>query len=354
MLQARIQFEEITEQKYQQFLVRAQHDTFYNSSSRFEFLKSQNRHLSFFKINRNDETIGLLHYQLIPAKTGKLIYFQHTPLLFDNSSNDAIVELFEALIPFVKDELRRHRVAFARFTSRIETNPELTKRLYALGYVRAPIQEIDACVTRVINLKEFDINTIRNTTRHSIQKGQKDGLVTIFEERPQDFSEFLSYYTEMERVKGFTPLPLTYLRKELEIYSSKGMLLQCKTRNADHVLTISQVIIYRNRAYYYHAATSNEGKQSNASPVNLYDIIQETKKRGLDSLDLWGGSVPDRIHDLNIPHPWKKLDIFKKGFANELYEFLPPLDLPYSWAAYAIPYAIQWFRTKRKGYPIVK
>jgi len=348
-----IHFEEITEQKYQQFLIRALHDTFYNSTARFEFLKSQDRHVAFFKITKGDEPIGIVHYQIIPAKSGKLLYFQHTPLLFDISSNNAIIELFEALKVFTKKELQRHKVSFARFTSRIESNPDLMDKIYRLGYIRAPIQEIDASITRLVNIPQFDLTSIRKTTRNCISQGIKAGLQTLVEENPTNFASFLTYYTDMEKMKGFTTLPAKYITKELEIYSKNNMLLQFKTIHNDKILSVSEVVIRLNKAYYYHAATSVEGKNMNSSHVNLFHVIEELKKRNIEVLDLWGGVVSQKISDSNIHHPWRSLDVFKKGFTHTLIEYIPPLDLPFSWVSYFIPYVYQYIRTKRKGYPIM-
>jgi len=354
MTLGKIHFVKISREEYLTILPDCKNTTFYNCRARFEFLVSQNRPLFFFKITSSNTSIGILHYQIITTKTGKIMYFQHTPLLLIRLKEEDLVQLFSALKEFVKNELKEKNIPFARFTPRIPGNLLLKQKIYKLGYLRAPVQEIDACVTHVINLGSFDMSSIRKTTRHSIKKGIESGINTVFEDNPLHFTEFLDYYNQMKKIKDFTPLPSPYLQKELEIYSQNKMLLQCKTIKGTDILSITEIIIDKDKGYYYHAATSLNGRRTNASHVNLYMVALELKKRGIKSLDLWGGAVPSIAYEKKISHPWKNLDIFKRGFADELQEYLPPLDIPASPLKYAIPFLLQYFRTRKKGYPIIK
>lgn len=355
MTDIEVQFEEIEESRYQELLNQTENHTFYNTSERFEFLRSQGRTIKFFGILNGKTPIGLLHFQIIPAKSGTLMYFQHTPLLFKAGDKEAIKKLFSALKEFTKKQLHKYNIAFARFTARIPKDYELLKDLYKMGYMRAPTQEIDAVVTRIVHIHDFEIKNIRKTTRNCINSALRAGLETKADPNPPDFETFLTFYNEMEKMKGFTPLKNEYIIKELENYRDKGMLTQYTTSNKNNeALSVAIVITFKDTAYYYHAATSAEGKRLNASHVNLFHIIEDLKKdKTIKVLDLWGGATPKTVNDNNIPHPWQNLDLFKRGYSDELLEFMPPLDLPRNWYSYIIPYSYQWYRTRKRGYPIV-
>lgn len=349
-----LQITEITEAQYHDLLQQTENFTFYNSAARFSFLRRRGRELFFFAIEEKGKPSGLLHYQLIPAQSGKMIYFQHTPLPIKTQKPEKVLRTFELLGPFIKEQLQKHGAAFARLTPRIQKDPELLKGIYQLGYNRAPTQEIDACVTHVINIKEFDLMKIRKTSRHCVTQGIKAGIKTTVEAEPVSFSTFLSFYNEMERTKGFTPLPNDYITQELEEYQKAGMLRQYVTHFEGEPLTIAQVILFRNRAYYYHAATSQRGKRVNASHVNLYHIITDLQQSGdIEILDLWGGAISKNILEKKMKHPWESLDLFKRGFSSELVEYLPPIDFKKNIFTYAGPYIYQRLLSAKRGYPVI-
>lgn len=354
MTKSSLQITEVPESKYLDLLQQTENFTFYNSEARFSFLRNRGRNLFFFAIEEDGVPTGLIHYQLIPAQSGKMIYFQHTPLPIKTISSEQVIQTFDHLKSFIKERLSFHKASFARLTPRIKKDPETLKAIYKLGYNRAPTQEIDSCVTHIIDINNFDIMKIRKTSRHCVTQGIKAGIKTTVETESINFSTFLSFYTEMEKTKGFTPLPSDYIIQELEEYQEAEMLRQYVTSFEGEVLTIAQVIIFRNRAYYYHAATSQKGKRMNASHVNLYHIIEDLKdKKNIEILDLWGGAISKIIKERKIKHPWESLDLFKRGFSSQLIEFLPPIDLPRNILSYAAPYVYQRYLALKRGYPII-
>jgi lipid II:glycine glycyltransferase (peptidoglycan interpeptide bridge formation enzyme) len=355
MVTKKFSFREITREKYTELLEKTKHYTFYNSTERFNFLESQQRALRFFAVERNEKIIGLLHYQIVTTKTGRMLYFQHAPILNKTYKDNYIFKLFRALKRFALTQLVENNVAYARFTVRVKRSYRLLKKLYEIGYRRAPIHEIDSCVTRTINVPLFDIKNIRKTTRNSINQGLRFEMETNGETSPQNFNEFLKLYNEMEELKGFSPLPNSYMASELAHYRDNKMLKQYLTYKDNELVSGAIVILFKGTAYYYHAATTLKGRNLQASYVTLYRIIEDLKLNHPDikTLDLWGGSLTQKTLDKQIKHPWESLDVFKRGFTDELMEFLPPMDLPRSNLHYLIPYWSQFLRSKRRGYPIV-
>lgn len=349
----KISFQKVTEQEYLEFLEKTENYTFYNSAPRFAFLKTRGRTLNFYTVKNGSKVIGVVHYQRINARSMNSLYFQHTPLFIKDIPEDTRIAVFEEFFNFTKTLLEQENVPYARITPRIKKSKELLEKLYSLGYVRAPVQEIDASSSRIVDLTQFSIKDIRKTTRNCINAGLRLGLYTESTDNPKDFDDFMSFYTDMERTKGFTPLSKDYLVSELQEYQKAGMLKKYTTYQNKKQISIGIVITFGKNAYYYHASTSADGKSMNASHVNLYHIIEDLKSKGFESLDLWGGVLPEEAIEKKIKHPWENLDIFKRGFNAALVDFLPPLDIPRTKMSYLFPYWFQWFRTKRKGYPII-
>lgn len=349
-----IKFNEISRDEYLKHLPLAKNTTFYNFPERLDFIKKRNRNISLYSIVKDRVVSGLLFYQKIPARSGAFVYFQHSPILIDESLAHS-VDFWKSLHIFAKEIGKKEGAVYVRLTPRILTSDEVLGNIISAGFTKAPVQEVDACVTRIIKLENFTVKQLRDDAKHALTKAQEAELTVDFNTDEASTESFLAIYKAMVEKKQIDSVPLDYLRDELKSYLTSGKLLITKIHDkSGKLFSASTTIIYKKRAWYYWAATTPQGKEIGSATLMLYSLAEKLRKEGYVELDLWGGAVSKTLYDKHIQHPWTKLDEFKRGFGSELVEFLPAVDVAINPAVYIASTFYQRALMQKRGYPYIK
>lgn len=346
-------FAPITEKEYASLIKKASFTTFYNSPERMSFISKQNRKTASFKVSDSSSDIALVSYQVIPARSGSFVYFQHSPSFIDTRCADDVT-FWQELRSFVQLVGSKEQAVYVRLTPRIPSKREITASIMSTGFKRAPVQELDACVTRVITLNSFSDQNLREDIQASIERAQKKNLQLTFSNDTAALEDFVSIYRTLAAKKQIDFVPVEYLKEELRTYNEHGQLVIASLRDEkDTIYAAASIVIQGDTAWYYWAAISDLGREIGADSLLLQGTIEELKRRKIAVLDLWGGSVSREITEKGLPHPWATIDQFKQGFGAVLTEYLPALDLPIKAPQYLAAVFYQRALMTKRGYPYI-
>ena len=341
----------ITEKEYALLIKKASFTTFYNSPERIQFITSRNRKTGLFKVSVDSSDVALVSYQVIPARSGLFVYFQHSPVFIDTRVGEDLV-FWQELKTFAASVGQKEQAVYVRCTPRVPTKKEVVSDILMAGYKRAPVQELDACVTRTISIAQYSEQNLRTDVGELLERTRKRGLQATFSMDQKAIEDFVSIYRTLAAKKQIDFVPVDYLKDELKIYGEQKQLLIVSIRDPkDTLFAAAAIVIQGNSAWYYWAAITDQGKEIGADVMLLHESIEELRKHKISVLDLWGGSVSREISEKGLPHPWKALDEFKQGFGATLMEYLPALDLPIKAPQYLAAVFYQRALMTKRGYP---
>ncbi|WKZ29734.1 MAG: GNAT family N-acetyltransferase [Candidatus Dojkabacteria bacterium] len=327
--------------------------TFYNQEERLKFLSSQKRNLKTFSIKKNGKQVGVLSYQKVPAKSGTFIYFQHSPVLeMPEVAQDQT--FWNELFAFAYQQGRKENAVYARFTPRIIETQPILEMLDKAGFKKAPVQEVDAAVTRIVELETYSDKKMTKQTKERIQKATENDLSVSFSMEPAAFESFMVLYKKVTSKTDTFKLPLEYMKQELEIYlKAKKLLIALAADSQGTVFSGAAIVVDKPNAWYYWTVTSDKGQEVGSHELLIAELISYLKGKGYATLDLWGESVPQEVYDKKLSHPWLAIDTMKKGFGTTLVEYITPVDVPVNLAIYRASCLYQRFNMSRRGYPFL-
>lgn len=288
---------------------------------------------------RKKKLTGICQIVEVRAKRGHYFHLRHGPVLEDFRRD------FGPFIAYMKQKAKEQSAEFIR-TSPLVRAEDLPVSYFAnLGFRNAPIHNMDAENTLVLDLSKNDdelFSEMRKTTRYLVRKATSlpiDIKVTVEE---GDFKKFLDLYEETSKRHSFTPH--RNLREEFFIFTKDGQAKLFLATYKKKLLSGALIIFYGNQAVYHHGASSDTHKEIPASYLVQWEAIREAKRQGKKLYNFWG-VVPE-----NKPnHPWQGLTLFKTGFGGRRLDFIHAQDLPLSpW--YFKTYLIESTTKLLKGY----
>ncbi|MCC7303885.1 peptidoglycan bridge formation glycyltransferase FemA/FemB family protein [bacterium] len=343
----------VSDNEYASLHKKASYITFYNSPERMKFIKKRNRKTGQFKVSVDETPVAVVSYQVIPARSGTFVYFQHSPIFIDPRVAEDLV-FWQELKQFTQYIGQKEQAIYVRITPRVPNKKQIVTDILMAGYKRAPVQELDACVTRTISMQQFSIENLRPDLSEMLERAQKRNLRTTFSSDTIALEDFVSIYRTLAAKKQIDFVPVDYLKDELKTYAEHNQLMIASVRDEKETLyAAASIVIQGDTAWYYWAATADQGLDIGADVMMLAETITELKKRNVIVLDLWGGSVSTEIREKGLPHPWKAMDEFKQGFGATLVEYLPALDVPIRAPQYLAAVFYQRALMTKRGYPYV-
>jgi lipid II:glycine glycyltransferase (peptidoglycan interpeptide bridge formation enzyme) len=182
-------------------------------------------------------------------------------------------------------------------------------------------------------IRKTEKNSLRTIIRRAevgtkIFSGTKDSFLKNFvpprapadEQLVPSLSDFISLWHKNAQSRGFW-VPI---KKEIQaLYEAFGkdacLLLDYHSNDLNHRtrLLAGALIIFSNQtAYYFHAASSPEGRKMSAPYLIVWEAIKLAKKRGCKIFDFEG------IYDERFPNKsWLGFTHFKKSFGGKEIEY---------------------------------
>lgn len=266
-----------------------------------------------------DKLVGIAQIHKVTARRGTFLHIRHGPIGKVNYED-------------IKKLAQSEKAWFIRISPQVEEDTTFKK----LGFVRAPIHEVDAERCWVLDIDKSEeelLMQMRKTTRYEIKRAQKlDVNIT----KNKKTNDFFALYNQTSERQHF--VQHRGINEELEIMDS---LVLTATHEGRPIA--SAIILFWGQEAIYHHGASIPNKVG-ASYFVQWEAILEAKKRGKKIYNFWGIAPEDRPN-----HPWRGITLFKKGFGGREIKFIHAQDLPIS-PLYFIPWTIETGRRIMKGY----
>jgi lipid II:glycine glycyltransferase (peptidoglycan interpeptide bridge formation enzyme) len=345
-------FDPVSKDEFFANLGSLKHTTFYNSPERIAFLESRKREVKFFAIKNDKKVVGYIGYQKVPARSGEFLYFQHAPLLKDEKIASE-KEFWKALYDFAHDVGVKEKAVYVRFTPRIAKTEVITDIIDELKYLKAPVQDVDASVTRIIDITNYKESQLLDSHKEKLKKAQSEELVVSFAQDMSALESFILLYKSAMAKSAVIQIPMDYMKSELELYIKADKLLVSLVHDQKGtVYAASTTVLDGDIAWFYWSAATEKGQNTGADVLMMNNLVKELKKRNIAKLDLWGEVLSRELIEKKTSHPWSESDKFKSGFGSELVEFITAIDIPINNALYRASGLYQRFTLQRRGYPM--
>ncbi len=93
-----------------------------------------------------------------------------------------------------------------------------------------------------------------------------------------------------------------------------------------------EIFFWHDRAYYPYSGSADTDRNIPATQLLMWRVMQEARKEGMKTLDLWGSLPPEH----SKTHAWRGFTLFKKGFGSRFVQMTPSTDQVISPTLYAL------------------
>ncbi|MBI4999499.1 peptidoglycan bridge formation glycyltransferase FemA/FemB family protein [Candidatus Gottesmanbacteria bacterium] len=229
----------------------------------------------------------------IGRKNGLQFYIRHFPIL---NNFIKIPRPQKPINPQTIDSLAKKYHAFA---VKVDFSPTKTLRLD----LTSPLNQIQ--------------KQMKKDARYGIKKAKKNKIIV---KESNDIEEFIKLWHQNALRRGFW-IPLgKEIRSLYQTFDNKALLLIASHYNniyyCSKPLAGALIVIYEKTAYYFHAASTSEGRKLYAPYLLVWKAIKLTKGAGCQIFDFEG------IYDERFPNKsWLGFTHFKKGFGGKEVEY---------------------------------
>lgn len=274
----------------------------------------------------------------VSAKRGSFLFIPHGPLGELNPEN------LNELVNYLKNIAEKESCSFIRVSPLLLKTPENEKLFSELGFRPAPTHmHSELCWILGIRKSEMELlKDMRKTTRYSVNKAEKDGVVIEMSDKLEDVKKFNEIYSATVERQHFTPFSLKYLEEEFEAFRKTGEALLFFAKYNGDIISSAMIIFSNGGAFYHHGASNLKYPKITGAYLLQWAVIKEAKRRGCEFYNFWGIAPENKKH-----HPWAGLSLFKKGFGGYQEEYVHAKDLrlkPNYWLTYAIEKARRIYR----------
>jgi lipid II:glycine glycyltransferase (peptidoglycan interpeptide bridge formation enzyme) len=190
------------------------------------------------------------------------------------------------------------------------------------------IAELDPEHTQLIDLtKSIDElrSDLRSGHRNPINQAEKRGVQVYSSTEPGELKDFLLLMASTAKRAGITNYDDNYYARLAETLMPLGMARFYVATVEGKKVSMSIVYDYHSTRSYAWAGNDAElNRKSQASVINVWQMITGAKEAGMHTFDLWGVAPVDAAPG----HKWAGISVFKRGFGGETVETLGTWDVP--------------------------
>jgi len=327
---------------WEQFASNYKPNTFLQSWGWGEYQKLSGNKIFRLGLFDNGQVIGVCLATKIKARKGPLLYCQHGPLMDWKEPRQ-----FEVFLDELYNIGKNEGVWFIRVTPLMEDLPHNLTLIKSLAFNKAPVHNIDAQITLVLDLsfdEEILLQNMRKSTRYEIRKAKKAG-VTVFRKQGKDaLKQFYDLYVVMQKRQRFIPYPYERFENECKAFVPLRQQEIFFTEYKGEVLSTAIINFYGQTAFYNHGAAILKHPKVSSSHILLWETIKYSRIRGCRFYNFWGGIAPEE----NKKHHWWGITVFKRGFGGKQVNYIHAQDFHLS-RGYYLTYLIETFNRKRRG-----
>ncbi len=246
------------------------------------------------------------------------------------------------LLDFLHTWGKKEKIIFIKFEPDVPA--EKFPRGLTSGKLRRSLHPLFAEWTQVIDLElapEEIYKRFRKTTRYSIRHAEQLGVTAKEMSTDEGFAIFSDLYASTAERQGYHGHNSHYRKTVWRILHPAGVARIFVSFYQDKPKAAFLIFFWHNKAYYVYSGSTAEDRSVPATQHLMWHVIEEAKKSGAKTLDLWGSLPPDH-KDKN--HPWYGFTLFKSGFGARYVHMAPSLDLvifPFLYRLYGVAYRLR-------------
>lgn len=342
-----MEIKEITEQQiWQKFFDGAGSPSFLQSWEWGEFEKSQGYGILRLGMFKKNQLVGIALVIKIRSKRGNFLFIPHGPIINLGTVNDGlgiknvIFNLIKFLIPVAHNE----NYSFIRIAPILDNNNKSRQIFSDLGFKKAPIyMHAERVWVLPLDKSEEELLTaMRKTTRYSIKRAARDGVIIKKPTGSNAVDDFMSIYQQTAKRENFMPFPEKFIGNEFECFRETGNAQFFEAVHPQAGILASALIIFTKTAAFYHQGGSIHSKIP-APYLLQWEAIKEAKRRGCQFYNFWGIMQAGRT-----PKSWGGLTMFKQGFGGKQIDYVPTQDYIIS-AKYNLTFIYEKYLNWRRG-----
>lgn len=265
---------------------------------------------------------------LVNSKFRTHLYVSNGPFVIGKRPDLSIPIIIETLLPLIQEIAKNFSVHFIRFDPLLSKDLTTHEELLLTGLKKAPtyVQPERTILVDLTPSEDDVLLGMSPSQRNGVKKGIKDGVTVRYSTNDEDFDIFWKMYQNTVSLKHFVSYSKRYYYSQLATLKEHGNYEICIASVNNVPQTASLVAYDKVTAYYLHTgrAYSTDPAAKHASKVQVWDIMQRAKSRGIKYFNLYG--IAKRDNDAN--DPWAGLTEFKKGFGGNIVEYVGAYDYP--------------------------
>lgn len=153
----------------------------------------------------------------------------------------------------------------------------------------------------------------KKNTRYSIRRATELGATATEMSTDEGFQIFSDLYFGTVKRQEYHGHTRTYHKTIWKKMSDAGIAKIFVAFFDGKPQAAFEIFFWHDRAYYPYSGSADANRHVPATQLLMWQVIQDAKKAGLTTLDLWG-SLPE---EHNKKHPWAGFTLFKSGFGSQ-------------------------------------
>jgi len=287
-------------------------------------------------IYEKEELIGIAQVIKIRAKRGNMLFIPHGPLTSGQS------DILPVLLLYLREIAKKEKYSFIRIAPIFEDNNNLRQMFKNLNFRIAPIymHAERLWMLDITKDEETLIKEMRKTTRYSIRKAEKEGVVIEKQTGEKAVNSFWEIYEETADREGFIPFSKSFIQNEFDVFNETGNALFLFGKVNNKVEASALIVFTQSTAFYHQGATTHS--KIPVSYLLQWEAIKEAKKRGCTLYNFWGTLQSGRT-----PKNWGGLSLFKQGFGGYQVDYVPTQDYiisPKYYLSFLFEHYLKWRR----------
>jgi lipid II:glycine glycyltransferase (peptidoglycan interpeptide bridge formation enzyme) len=309
------------------FIIKNRSDAFLQSFDWGKFQESVGRKVFYYTVSIDDDFLAVVLIVEHQMPFGlKYWYMPRGPVITSQVNIKDREDICKFLIENISKESKKKGIVFLRMDPAEEIGAENDFIESGLKYIEGSVQPKDTLVLDLKKSEEEILGEMKQKTRYNIRLAEKKGVEIFPEELTEvGFDFFWSLMGETSTRDAIVSHSRDYYYKLLnelreESNDLKAYLYFAKYQ--ENIIASNIVLFFGDYAVYLHGASSNEHRNVMAPYLLQWRQIQDAKKRGCSSYDLWGITVDDE-------NPrWRGITKFKEGFGGRVVRYVGVYEKP--------------------------
>lgn len=279
-----------------------------------QFQKQLGNQVNRLQVALDADNFGAAQYYIVKSKIAAFLYCPRGPFATSPKAAEVLLDL---LIKKAKEE----SVTFMQIEPDNLNSPFLSI-MDKNGFIhQTSIQpQFSSLISLKVANEEIYAN-IRKTTRSLIRKAKEEKVIVKSYHNLSRWNDFSKLFLETTARQKFISHSLSYIKTQFSSFPRQAKLYMAEAEGK--ILAAAIVLSYRKNSTYLHAASSKEGRNLGASHLMVWTAIEDVKKKGDESFDMWGIAPPNELN-----HPWLGITTFKQGFGGQTVSYPGAFILP--------------------------